>query len=531
MQFDFTQSYPSRRASVMARAVVATSQPLAAQAGAEMLAEGGTAADAAVAAAIALTVVEPTGTGIGADAYALLNDGTEVLGLNGSGRAPAAWTRERFGAATAMPMRGWDSVTVPGAVSLWVALSERFGKLPFARLFEPAVRYAREGFLVSPRVAALWARNAAELSGEPGFAAAYMPGGAAPAAGTLFRLPEQADALEVIARSRGAAFYRGELAEAMAAHAAANGGGMTAADLAAHRCDWVTPLATRAHGATLHEIPPNGQGVAALAALAILRESDRPAAGPDDAVTVHFQIEAMKLALADLYAHVADPQSMRVAPASLFSAEYARRRAALIDPSRAGDPGHGEPEGGGTVLLAAADSAGQMVSLVQSNYKGFGSGVVVPGTGISLQNRGFGFSLDPAHPNVVAPGKRPLQTIIPGFASDDAGPAMAFGMMGGPMQAQGHLQLFERIRRHGQTPQAASDAPRWRVLAGRRVAVESGWPPETLERLRGLGHELETSTSDETDFGFGGAQIIHRIPGGYIAGSDGRKDGGAIGLG
>lgn len=530
MQFDFSASYPSRRASVMARAAVATSQMLATQAGAEILAEGGSAADAAVAAAVALTVVEPTGTGIGADAFALLNDGSEILGLNGSGRAPAAWRPERFSGATTMPLRGWDSVTVPGAVSLWVALSQRFGRLPFARLFEPAVRYAREGFHVTPRIATLWAANAAELGGQPGYAEAYMPGGRAPAPGEIFRLSAQADTLEMIARTGGEAFYRGELAEAMAAHAAANGGGLAMDDLAAHRCDWVRPMATRAHGATLHEIPPNGQGIAALAALAILAHCDRPNAGPDDPATLHLQIEAMKLALADLRVHVADPAAMRVAPETLFAQDYAMSRAAMLDPASAGDPGAGAPEGGGTVLVAAADAEGQMVSLVQSNYKGFGSGIVVPGTGISLQNRGFGFSLDPAHPNVVAPGKRPFQTIIPGFVNDAGGPAMAFGMMGGPMQAQGHLQLFERIRRHRQTPQTAIDAPRWRALGGRRVAMEANWPAETLDRLRALGHEIETSTADETDFGFGGAQIVHRIEGGYIAGSDGRKDGGAIGL-
>ena len=530
MEFDFSAGYPSRRAPVMARACVATSQMLATQAGAEMLLEGGSAADAAIAAAITLTVVEPTGTGIGSDAFALVNEGRDILGLNGSGRAPAAWSPDRFGSATEMPLRGWDSVTVPGAVSLWVVLSDRFGKLPFARLFEPAIRCAREGFHVTPRIGALWASNAAELGRQPGFAEAYMPGGAAPRTGDLFRLPEQADTLELIARTRGEAFYTGDLARAMTRHAADHGGALGMADLAAHRCDWVAPVSTAAHGARLHEIPPNGQGIAALAALAILEHCDRPEAGPDDAATLHLQIEAMKLALADLHAHVADPAAMRIAPEALFAVDYARRRAALIDPTQAGDPGAGEPEGGGTVLVVAADAEGRMISLVQSNYKGFGSGIVVPGTGISLQNRGHGFSLDRGHPNRVGPGKRPFQTIIPGFVTDANGPAMAFGMMGGPMQAQGHLQLFERIRRYRQTPQAATDAPRWRVLGGRRVAFEAGWPPETVARLRALGHDIQVSTSDETDFGFGGAQVVHRIEGGYIAGSDGRKDGGAIGL-
>lgn len=530
MQFDFAEPYRSRRAPVMARNIVATSQPLAAQAGAEMLAAGGSAADAAIAAAVALTVVEPSGTGLGSDAYALLNDGDRVVGLNGSGRSPAAWTPERFAGRDEMPMEGWDSVTVPGAVSAWVALSERYGKLPFARLFAPAIRLARDGFHVSPRVAALWVANARRLGDQPGFAEAFLPEGRPLKPGELFRNPAQAASLEAIAATTGRAFYEGDLARAMADHAAANGGALTMDDLAAHRTDWVEPITARYGEAVLHEIPPNGQGIAALLALNILRHHDLPEGGPDSAPVLHLCIEAMKLALADLYGHVADIDAMRTAPADLLSDAYARDRARLIRMDAAGDLGAGQPPEGGTVLIAAADAAGQMVSLVQSNYKGFGSGVVVPGTGISLQNRGYGFSLDPAHPNCVGPRKRPLQTIIPGFVSDASGPAMAFGMMGGPMQAQGHVQLLLRIRHFRQTPQAASDAPRWRVLGGRRVAVEPGFAPEVLDRLKALGHDLEMSTADEADFGFGGAQIIHRIEGGYIAGSDGRKDGCAIGL-
>lgn len=529
MRFSTDAPYPSRRSPVMARNVVAASQPLAAQAGLEMLMAGGNAADAAVAAAVALTVVEPTGNGIGSDAFAILTDGARLEGLNASGRSPAAWTPDRFAGRAAMPLRGWDSVTVPGAVSAWVALSRRHGRLPFARLFEPAIRLAREGFHVSPRIAALWAQSLPDLVGQPGFSLAYAPGGRAPRAGEVFALPEQAATLTAIAETEGRDFYEGGLAEAMVRHSAANGGALSLDDLAAHRADWVAPISTDFDDVTLHEIPPNGQGIAALIALGILRHYGLPEAGPDAPETLHAQIEAMKLAFADVHAEVADPEAMRVTAADMLEDGYLAGRAALIDPDRAGDPGPGRPPAGGTVYLATADAGGMMVSFVQSNYKGFGSGVVVPGTGISLQNRGCGFSLAEGHPNRVGPGKRPFQTILPAFLSDRDGPAMAFGVMGGPMQPQGHLQVTLRIRRFGQSPQTAIDAPRWRVMEGRRVAVEPGLPPETIAGLKARGHEL-VSDSAENDFAFGGAQAIHRIPGGYIAGSDGRKDGCALGF-
>lgn len=531
--------YPTRRSPVAARNMVTTSHPLATQAGIAMLHRGGNAVDAALAAAITLTVVEPTGNGLGSDAFAILWDGTGLHGLNASGRAPAAWTPDRFRGLKTMPQRGWDSVSVPGAVSAWIALSDRFGRLPFAALFGPAIAAARDGFVVTPIIADLWAQGAAKLGDQPGFAAAFLPGGKPPAAGSLFHNPDQATSLERIADSRGEDFYRGELAAQMAADAAHHGGGLTQADLAAHTVDWVTPLAqtVRTPGsalgaaATLHEIPPNGQGIAALIALGLLdRLGLSPDDDPDSADTLHVQIEAMKLALADAYAFVGDPGTMAGPPEVLLDPAYLDRRAALIDRDRAGDPGAGAPPFSGTVCLAAADAAGMMVSYIQSNYEGFGSGVVVPGTGISLQNRGSAFTLQPGHANEVGPGKRPFHTIIPGFVTDESGPAMAFGLMGGPMQAQGHVQMVLRTRLWGQNPQAASDAPRWRVLGGRQVAIEPGLPAATLQALADRGHQIRGGTA-ETDFSFGGAQLVHRLSeGGYMAGSDGRKDGMAAGF-
>jgi gamma-glutamyltranspeptidase/glutathione hydrolase len=315
----------------------------------------------------------------------------------------------------------------------------------------------------------------------------------------------------------------------MVQHARCHGGVMTLDDLAAHSVDWVPTLSHAYAGAMVHELPPNGQGIATLIGLGILEHFGVGEGGPDALETVHLAIEATKLAMADLYRYVADPAAMTVLPEHLLDGKYLAGRAATIDLARAGDPGHGTPGPGGTVCLSAADRDGMMISFIQSNYMGFGSGVVVPGTGISLQNRGAGFSLQPGHPNQVGPRKRPLHTIIPGFAMDAAGrPLMAFGLMGGPMQAQGHLQLMLRMIAHGQNPQAAADAPRWRVLSGRRVAVEPSMDAPLLVGLRARGHELVLERPEQ-NFAFGGAQIVQRIDGGYVAGSDPRKDGQALG--
>ncbi|TVR92773.1 MAG: gamma-glutamyltransferase family protein [Trueperaceae bacterium] len=531
MTLDFTTPYASQRMPVMARNVVATSQPLAAQAGLRALQRGGNAVDAAIAAAAVLTVVEPTGNGLGSDAFALVWDGARLHGLNASGRSPRSLTPERFGAHDAMPYRGWDTVTVPGAVSGWVALHERFAALPFASLLEDAVRYADEGFAVSPIIARGWDMSRRTYTDQPDWQRDFAPAGRVPSAGEIWRFPQQARSLERIAETGGEALYRGHLADAIVAHARANGALLDHADLAEHRPEWVEPIATWFADHELHEIPPNGQGLAALIALGILRHRpDLRDHELDSAPWLHLQIEAMKLALADAERWIADPEHMtEVRAADLLDDDYLAARAATIDPERAADPGHGTPRPSGTVYLSTADADGRMVSFIQSNYAGFGSGVVVPETGIALQNRGAGFVLTPDHPNRVGGGKRPFHTIIPGFLTHGGDARCAFGVMGGMMQAQGHVQMTLRMVGHQQNPQAASDAPRWRVTGGRGVALEAGVPDAVAQALVDLGHVVQRSAPDES-FGFGGAQLIWRDGhGGYVAGSDHRKDGQAVG--
>ncbi|HSB51347.1 MAG TPA: gamma-glutamyltransferase family protein [Dissulfurispiraceae bacterium] len=518
--------HASRRMPVLGRNVVATSQPLAAQAGIRMLLKGGNAVDAAVATAIALTVVEPTMNGIGGDSFALVWDGERLHGLNASGRSPAAWDFNRFSGFERMPLSGWDAVTVPGAVSSWVELSARFGKLSFETLFEPAIHYARDGFPVSPITASLW-RHAAEIYRDsPGFRTTFLLHGRAPRTGETFRCREQARTLEMIAETKGRAFYEGELAEAITGYAKATGGLLTEEDLAMHRADWVEPLSVTYRGFNIHELPPNGQGIAALIVMGILSHWDMTADHPDSAQSLHLQIEAMKLAFADLYRYVSDPSSMELDYRKLIEPGYLSERAALIDPERAGDFDHGTPPRGDTVYLTAADAGGVMVSFIQSNYTGFGSGIVVPGTGISLHNRGACFTTQKGHPNQVEGSKRPLHTIIPAFVSRDGAPEMSFGVMGGPMQPQGHGQILVRIVDHGQNPQAASDAPRWQVLHGREVALEQGFSHTVAEELKKRGHRVIMADQQW----FGGAQIVLRLADGYCAASDHRKDGQAVGF-
>jgi len=528
---DFTLPFASR-APVLARNLVATSQPLATQAGLMALARGGTAVDAALAAAIALTVLEPTMNGIGGDAFALIWDGERLHGLNASGRAPAAWSPQRFAGQPKMPLLGWDSVTVPGAVSAWAALSDRFGRLPFADLFEAAIRYARDGFAVSPVIARQWGLATAQLAEQPGFREAFMPSGRAPRAGERWRFDAQARTLEEIAVTRGESFYRGRLAAQIAAFARSTGGAITEADLAAHRCDWVAPIAHDYHGFTVHEIPPNGAGIAALIALGILEHLPVADTRPDSPQRLHLQVEAMRLAFADAHAQVADPAHMRVSPADLLDGDYLARRARLVDPRRAGRYPPGELPRGGTVYLSAADGEGRMISLIQSNFKGFGSGVVVPDTGISLQNRGSGFSLVEGHPNLVGPGKRPYHTIIPAFMSREGRPVMAFGVMGGNMQPQGHLQIAMRFIDDRLNPQACSDGARWRIDDAGELTLEAGVPADTVEGLHALGHAPRVMPRDSTDFG--SCQAIARLSDdpadGYVGGSDHRRDGQAAGF-
>ena len=529
MQFPIDPLYPSRRSPVLARNAVATSHPLATEAGVQMLRKGGNAVDAALSAAIALTVVEPTGNGLGSDAFCILWDGKELHGLNASGRSPAGWSAARFAGQAIMPRRGWESVTVPGAVSAWVALSERFGKLPFEALFEPAIEYAERGFHVTPIIAEQWRRGADELKIQPGFAEAFMPDGRAPRAGEVFRSEALARSLRLIAESKGESFYRGELAERIAAFAKEHGAALTVDDLAAHENNWCGTISKDLGNAALHEIPPNGQGIAALMALGILKETEIADLAPDSPEALHLEIEAMKLAFMDVHAYVADHLHMReITDSHHLDQSYLASRARMIDRAKASSFPTGAPKDGGTVCLATGDADGMMVSYIQSNYAGFGSGVVVPGTGISLQNRGFGFSLTRGHPNEVGPRKRPFHTIIPGFIMGRSEPIMAFGLMGGPMQAQGHLQMMLRTQLWNQDPQTAADAPRWRVISGLEVALESSMASETMRRLSELGHAV-VSEAPEASFGFGGAQLVQRIAGGYAAGSDPRKDGQASG--
>jgi gamma-glutamyltranspeptidase/glutathione hydrolase len=535
--FDWTRGYPSQRSPVFARNVVSTSHPLAAQAGLRILGQGGNAVDAAIATAACMTLVEPCSNGLGSDAFAIVWDGRSLQGLNASGIAPQAWTPDYFdrkhGVGNAMPRRGWDAVTVPGAVAGWVALSERYGKLPFADLMAPAIEIAERGYAVPVIVQSKWrmASEVADLVAQPGFAEAFLPRGRAPEVGELFRFPGAARTLRLIAATKGEAFYRGEIAEATAAFARETGGAITAADFAAYAPQWVDTISMDYAGHTLHEIPPNGQGIAALIALGILKHFDIGALPVDSTASQHLQIEAMKLAFADVYRHVGDPRTMKVQVAELLDPGYLASRAKLIDMQRAQDFQAGNPVKGGTIYLTAADESGMMVSFIQSNYMGFGSGVVVPGYGLSLQNRGHGFTREAGHANVVAPGKRPFHTIIPAFLMKDGQPQMSYGVMGGNMQPQGHLQTLVRMLDYRQHPQAACDAPRWRFNEGLSINVEPSMAPQIIDGLRALGHQIGDIHDSYQDFGAG--QFIWRLGDpaveGYVAASDPRRDGAAAG--
>lgn len=524
------EPFANRPQPVYGRNVAATSQPLATAAAQEMFAAGGNAVDAAIAAAVTLTVTEPTSNGIGSDAFALIWTDGKLHGFNGSGRSPMGLRAERMLGLPDMPRWGWDSVTVPGAVDSWAQIHDRFGKLPFRCLFDPAIRHAREGYPLGPITAGAWAamrerilRNKTFATDFPEFMRHFLPKDFVPRSGEVFRSEQMAQTLEEIAATKGESFYRGRLAAAITHAASEAGADWRPDDLALHRGEWVDPISMDYAGVTIHEIPPNGQGLSTLIALGILGQLPPEWLEAENARSTHLLIEAMKIGLAEGAAHIADSAHMSVSPDRLLDPDFLARRAAGIDPKRAAPVNATPAKAFGTVNLSTADADGMMVSFIQSNFWGFGSGVVIPGTGISMQNRGYGFSTAPRHPNAVAPGKRPFHTIIPGFVTRDGKPDMAFGLMGGHMQAQGHLQMIQRIYRYGEHPQQAADAPRWQVREDFQIIHEEDFPADLIEGLHQRGHPILGSAPRIL---FGGMQAVQRIKEDiYTAASDVRKDG------
>ncbi len=528
------RQYASRRSVVMGfGGAVATSQPLAAQAGLNTLQRGGNAADAAIAAASVLNVVEPMSTGLGGDAFALVYWAADrrVYALNASGRAPKAATLERLrslGVRKSLPSRGMLPVTVPGACAGWADLLTRFGRQGLDTVLQPAIGYANSGFPVSEKIAAGWAGAVRLLEGDPEARRVYLNNGQAPAAGQRFRIPDLAGSLRLVAEQGPDAFYRGPIAEAIVATSDQAGGILAFEDLAEHTSTWVEPIHTTYRGHSVYECPPNGQGIAALIGLNILEGYDLSALPFQQAGTFHRKMEAVKLAMTDAARYVADPDMADVPIAAMLDAGYARSRRSLINDEHAIDqamPGR-LPTSPDTVYLCTADSEGNAVSFINSLYMGFGSGIVAQGTGIVLQNRGHLFSLDPEHPNCIAPGKRPYHTIIPCMVTRGDDLAICFGVMGGFMQPQGHVQVLSNMLDHGMDAQRALDAPRFRYDADGTFGVESGLPRSVYAGLRSLGHKLEVGNRGN----FGGGQVIavHPESGAYLAGSDPRKDGCAV---
>ncbi|WP_144875003.1 gamma-glutamyltransferase [Hyella patelloides] len=520
--------YNSSRCVVLGRkCAVATSQSLATLAGMEMFWAGGNAVDAAIATAIALTVVEPTSNGIGGDAFALVWDDGKLHGLNASGRSPQALTSDRFKDLERIPLLGWLSVTVPGAVSGWRSLWEKWGKLPFEQLFSPAIRYASEGYPVSPITAQAWQQAAATFlpltaPKYQSFKQVFFPQNRAPKVGEIWGSKFHAATLKEIAATGGESFYQGKLAQAIAKYAEDTGGLVTTEDLANHQADWVEPISTQYGNLKVWEIPPNTQGIAALMGLNILEGFDLQQYPRDSGASFHRQIEAIKLAFADLHQYVADPRSMSVSSEQLLAKNYAAQRRELIGERAISLATPGLPTGG-TVYLAAADE-NLMVSLIQSNYQGFGSGLLVPETGIALHNRGLGFTLEPGHPNEVAPHKRPFHTIIPGFLTEGDRALGPFGVMGAPMQPQGHLQVVVNMVNYGMNPQSALDAPRWRYLEKDLVLLETHVPQDIVLDLVDRGHNIRLAHPRM----FGKGQIILRQDNVLIAASEPRADGLAL---
>jgi gamma-glutamyltranspeptidase/glutathione hydrolase len=527
------QTMAGRSAVYAPHGIIATSQPLATSTGLAVLLSGGNAIDAAVAAATVLSVVEPHMTGMGGDLFAIIWLAREhkLYALNASGRSGSLMTRAELVKRGRRSIGGVEAITVPGALSGWQALLERFGTRKLADILQPAIGFAEDGFPVSPLIAREWQGQVNLLKRNAGAAATFLIDGHAPAAGEWFRNPDYARTLRAVAQNGTGEFYGGATGQKLVAGVSALGGFLTLADLKSHKVEWIEPISVPFRGYRLWELPPNGQGIAALEMLRILDGYDLESMGHNSSEYLHHLIEAKKLAYADLAAFISDPATMRVSVSSLLSDDYAAARRRLIDPARAAERAQaGTPvTASETIYLTAADAQGNMISFINSNYDLFGSGVVVPGLGFPLQNRGEGFTMTEGHVNVVAPRKRPLHTIIPAFVTKTtpAGeePFMSFGVMGGAMQPQGHVQVLLNLLVFGMDIQQAIDAPRFRHLSGRTVALESPISAEVRARLSALGHNISTDSSTT----FGGAQAIIRLPRGWVAGSDPRKDGMAAG--
>ena len=517
-------------------AAIATSHPLASTAGLRVLDRGGNAVDAAVAAAAILSVVEPHMTGIGGDVFAMIWFARErkLVGLNASGRSGSTMSREVFIGRNrqAVPEHGAESVTVPGAVSGWVALLERYGTLNLARVLEPAVALAGRGFPVSPVVARQWAGEVAKLRCDDAARGTFLvEGGRSPQTGEWFRNPDLADSLALLSEQGAGAMYGGDLGSRISQHVRELGGFLSDADLRNHTVDWVDPLMVEFEGHRIWELPPVTQGVAVLEMLRIIDPFELRGMGHNSAPYLHHLIEAKKLAFEDLESRVGEPAAMIMPPHSLLEEAFIRGRRAHLDPTSAADlGGMGQSGPGDTVYLSVADRDGNLVSFVNSLFHGFGSGVVVPRTGFALHNRGTGFSLAANTPNTVGPRKRPLHTLIPGFVtrvdgSGQEGPELSFGVMGGSMQPQGHVQLLLNLLLFGMDLQEAVDAPRFRHVESRRLALEAPIPDQVRTVLAALGHDIIS----ESDVFFGGAQAVMRWNEGWAAASDPRKDGVAVG--
>lgn len=530
MNFDpMYNPYKTQRNVVYGRrGMVAASMPCAAEAGLEMLKKGGNAIDAAVAAAAALTVCEPTSNGVGGDAFAIVWSKGKLHGLNSSGTSPAGISidelkKRGFGG---IPEYGWETVNVPGIPAAWAALSEKFGKLAFSELLEPAAVYAEEGYPVSPVLSFYWkkeyGRMLSDLKGDHfrHWFEAFAPKGRPPEAGEIFRLKELAATLRSIGETKAESFYRGELAERIDGFSRSTGGYLRGSDLAAYWPEWVEPISVNYRGYDVFEIPPNGQGITALMALNILKGFEPSGMGSVE--SAHRQIEAVKLAFQASLEYVADIRSMKVRIEDLLSDAFAEENRRKIG-SAAIEPAPTRHSDGGTVYLAAADDEGNMVSYIQSNYIGFGSGLVVPGTGIALHSRGRNFSFDRNHVNALEPNKRPYHTIIPGFLMKDGQPVGPFGIMGGFMQPQAHVQVLSNCIDFGLNPQAALDAPRWIWMQGREVRLEKNFEQYTADRLEERGHDI---SFEKDALLFGRGQIIWKGENGVLAGgTDSRTDG------